>query len=48
MITYQMPQGVEHKDPAALTIPNIEVITYQMPQGVEHVGKGSLERQAVE
>ena len=36
MITYQMPQGVEHQMQATDRSKNSAVITYQMPQGVEH------------
>ena len=36
MITYQMPQGVEHKLYSLNLLSTCSVITYQMPQGVEH------------
>ncbi len=36
VITYQMPQGVEHFPRPISRAPWSRVITYQMPQGVEH------------
>ena len=44
MITYQMPQGVEHDGGNERWHAEFLVITYQMPQGVEHEAMRTIPR----